>query len=125
MADCLLMVHGCHPHLEFVADAGVSHRNGDDGRKRVLNQDAADGVERAAPLVGPLFQAIVDGADGRIGDGGVVVLERADDEERQGQDDAQDPDSAQGQQGARQLEAFFSRVDDQFTVKKEYRFSIF
>jgi hypothetical protein len=109
------MVHGCHPHLEFFADAGVSHQNGDDGQG-VLDQDAAEGIEQAATLVGPLFQAIVDGADGRIGDGDVVVLERADDEERQGQNDAQDLDAAQGQQGARWLEAFLSRVDDQLVT---------
>jgi hypothetical protein len=79
--------------LKFVANAGVSHRNGDDGQS-VLDQDAADGVKGTSTLVGPFFQTVVDGADGRIGYGNIVMLERADDEERKRQNDAEDPDSS-------------------------------
>lgn len=115
------MAHGSHPHLEFVADASVSHRHGDDGQG-VLDQDAADGIKRTAPLVGPLFQTIVDGSDGRIGYGDVVMLQRADDKQRKSQNDAESPDAGQGQQSARQLETLLGRVDDQLvTIERDGR----
>ena len=48
------MIQRSHSHLKFVADASVSHRNGDDGQS-VLDQDAADGIKGTSALVGPFF----------------------------------------------------------------------
>ena len=93
--------------------------HGQDGQG-VLDQNAADGIDGTALLDGPLFHTKVDGTDWGVGHGDLVVLQSADEDERQGQDDSDHPNAGQGQHGARQLETLFRRVDDQLVSVQRY-----